>query len=112
MRNNFVRTWYDKWENGTKYKHKVSTKKRMIKYIWKLGRGEEKSSWRRKLFQVLEYEYEFIMHWGESPTGKKKKKQEVKHRRVEGLGAQFKQSIIEKRNLQTEFHSLAINVIA
>lgn len=23
----------DKWENGAKYKHKVSTKKRMIKYI-------------------------------------------------------------------------------
>lgn len=73
MRKNFVRTWYDKWENGAKYKHKVSTKKRMIKYIWKLG-GEEKSSQKRKQFRVLEDEYEFIVHWGESSTGLKKKK--------------------------------------
>ena len=74
MRKIFVRTWYDKWENGDKYKRKVTTKKRMIKYIWKLGGGEEKSSQRRKLFRVLEDEYEFIVHWGESPTGKKNNK--------------------------------------
>ena len=108
MRNNFVRTWYDKWENRTKYKHKVSTKKRMIKYTWKLGGGEEKSSWRRKLFRVLEDEYEFIMHWGESPTGGKKKKTGSQTQKSERV----KQRIIEKRNLQTEFYSLAINVIA